>query len=250
MRLYKADLHIHSALSPCGDLEMGPGNIISQGISRGLDIISLTDHNMSENCIALKIAAESRIFFIPGIEVSTMEDIHVLVYFASLTDSLRFQDILSRHFPPVKNVPEKFGYQVVVDSNENIIRMEDRLLISPVNLELENVIETARGFDTMIVLSHIDSDSFSITSQLGFIPEGLNIDGVEIQKRESESMADSLKYPAITSSDAHYPGDIGRRYTEFYIKEPTLKELKLALKSYGGRSFRRVWRYSEQKENL
>lgn len=238
MKVYKADLHIHSVLSPCGDLEMGPINIIKESLAKNLDIISLTDHNITENCIAMKMAASNKIGFFPGVEVSTMEDIHILLYFQSLTDSLKFQDILFEYISPLKNNPDKFGYQIVVDAGENIIRMEDKLLITTINLPLEELIQIGRQFNSLIVLSHIDADSFSIISQLGFIPDDLDIDAVEIQSVDFENTTD---YPAITSSDAHYLKDIGRRYTEFYIKEPTIEEIKLALQKKQSRYYKRVY---------
>lgn len=241
MKKYRADLHIHSTLSPCGDLEMGPFNILRESKSKGLDIISLTDHNMTENCIAMKLICSSSLSFFPGVEVNTMEDIHILFYFQSLTDSLKFQDILFENFSTLKNNPDKFGYQVVVDAGENIVRMEERLLIAPLKLSMEEAIEIGRKFNTLIVPSHIDADSFSIISQLGFIPDSLDIDAVEIQNPASEKWIDRIKYPAITSSDAHYPQDIGRRYTEFHMKEPTIAEIRLALNNKDDRYFQRIF---------
>lgn len=245
MKTYKTDLHIHSVLSPCGDLEMGPFNVIKTSINKGLEIISLTDHNITENCIAFKLASQGRIAFIPGVEVCTMEDIHILLYFSSLTDSLKFQDFIFEHLLPLKFNPEKFGYQVVVDANENVVRMEDKLLISAVQLSLEDIIKTGRKFNALIILSHIDSDSYSITSQLGFLPDNLDIDAVEIQSPKSESLISTIPYPAITSSDSHYLKYLGRRYTEFYINEPTIDEIRKALRKEGKRTYRRVFQEEE-----
>ena len=79
------DLHLHSCLSPCGDDDMTPANIVGMAAVMGLELIALTDHNSAKNCPAfLKMAEEYGILALPGMELTTEEEVHVVCLFSEL----------------------------------------------------------------------------------------------------------------------------------------------------------------------
>ena len=127
--IYKADLHIHSVLSPCADLEMSPLNIINKAKERKLDIIGLTDHNSTKQCkITCEIGKKNGIFVLCGAEITTKEEVHCLAFFENDERLLEFQQYIETHLPRIKNEIKRFGYQLIVDEDENIIAEEEILL--------------------------------------------------------------------------------------------------------------------------
>src|SRR5664279_1554325 len=129
MDFYRADLHIHTVLSPCGDLEMSPGNIVSAAALKGLDIIGITDHNSTRHCdLVARMGAKKGIYVIQGVEVTTKEEVHCLAFFENTDTLQKFQEFLDASLPEIKNDPSIFGYQVQVDEDENVVYEETRLL--------------------------------------------------------------------------------------------------------------------------
>ncbi len=138
MSCYRADLHIHTILSPCGDLEMSPVNIIQTAINRGINIIGITDHNSTRQCqTVVDMAREKNITVIYGAEINTHEEIHCLALFGTGNECTTFQQWLDTRLPDVKNDPIRFGDQIWVDANEDIVGEEQRLLISALDATLE-----------------------------------------------------------------------------------------------------------------
>jgi len=231
----RADLHIHTLLSPCGSLEMSPARIVREAKQRGLDIIGITDHNTTKQCReVVRIGEAEGLKVICGAEVTTQEEAHCLAYFENFEMLDAFQEYLDLHLPDIKNLPEKFGDQVWVDSNEMIAGEETRLLISALNVSVEKIEKRVHELNGIFIAAHIDRPSYSLISQLGFIPKTLNLDGVEltdISKRESMiktySLPDDLVF--ITSSDAHYPHQIGTRFVNLKMREATFDEFRMAL---------------------
>lgn len=235
MNFFRADLHIHTVLSPCGDLEMSPGNIVSAAALQGLDIIGVTDHNTTRHCgLITKLAKEKGIFVMQGAEVTTKEEVHCLAFFEN-TDALnRFQEFLDRNLPDIKNDPSIFGEQVQVDENENIIYEEKKLLINAISRSIEETEAFVHLLDGIFIPAHIDKSKNSIYSQLGFLPADLKADALEISKKVN---ADEFKkdhpeisgFPLVQNSDSHYPEDIGSIFTVFYLNEPSFSEIRMAL---------------------
>lgn len=214
-----ADLHIHSCLSPCGDLDMSPRNIVRIAKEKGLDMIAITDHNSMRNVeTCVEIGNKKGIFVIPGCEVATQEEVHCLAYFPNMEATKAFQRYLDEHLPNVKNDPSVFGYQVAVDENDTIIYEEDKLLIMGLNQDIGSVAKKIAELGGIFVLAHIDRAKNSIFSQLGFIPFDLKYDALEISRHTTPE--NFLKvHPELAekrflqSSDAHYPQDIASVHT-------------------------------------
>jgi len=234
--MYKADLHIHTLLSPCGDLDMTPAEIVRLAKARGLDIIGITDHNTTKHGkLARKYGEEVGILVLTGAEVTTKEEAHCLAFFNSDEALDSFEIFLQENLPPIPNDSDKFGEQVQIDENENIIYEEPLFLPSAIQKTIEEVEAKVHSLQGLFIPAHIDKPKFSIPSQLGFIPFDLNVDAVEISPNTTrEAYLLKNKYlkqkTFIQSSDAHYPDQIGSSYCSFDIKALCFEEVRLALR--------------------
>jgi len=230
--VYRADLHIHTVLSPCGDLEMSPINIVNKAKDRGLDIIGVTDHNSTlHGALVRKLAEEKGIYTLTGVEVTSREEVHCLAFFENDILLQKFQQYIDKAIMRIPNNIEKFGYQVVVDEDEQIIEQVEHLLIVSIDKSIEEIEQKVHELGGIFVLAHIDKKKNSIMSQLGFIPADLNIEGIEFSKyaniKEYIGMNKYLeKYKYIQSSDAHYLNDVGSVYTEIECSKLCFKEIK------------------------
>ncbi len=217
IRLYY-DLHIHSALSPCGDVDMTPNNIVNMSILKGLDVIAVADHNTIGNCKAVMEAAEDKLLVIPAMEVETLEEVHMLCYFPTLDAAKEMENELRRRTPPIKNRPEIFGNQYYMNSDDQIIGEEERLLVSATALDIYEVVKLAKKLGGAPVPAHIDRKSYSVLSNLGFFPPDLEVSTVEITEKNLNKMKDDYnKYQIITNSDAHYLENISERINSIDI---------------------------------
>jgi PHP family Zn ribbon phosphoesterase len=220
---------------------MSPAKIIAKACEKGLDIIGITDHNTTRHCKLVKQLAQSAgIFVLMGAEVTTREEVHCLTFFENDDQLMEFQDYLEKHLPPIQNNIEKFGYQVVVDENEQIIDEIEHLLISAINQSTEQVEQKVHSLGGIFIPAHIDRPSYSIISQLGFIPSGLIIDGVEISADcKTETVLPFLvshrDKSLIRNSDAHYEDQIGKAFCTFEINNRSFSEIKMALNKQSGR---------------
>lgn len=245
MKTYRADLHIHTLLSPCGDLSMTPANIVSEALRKKLDIIGITDHNSTRQAgLVGMLGAREGLFVLQGAEVSTREEVHCLVFFENPAELKLFQEYLDDNIPAVMNDPLIFGDQVVIDEKEYIIYTEEKLLTNATNIsigELEKYVHARGG---LFIPAHIDRVRTSIYSQLGFLPEDLNADALEVSKRSTPEKFSRIHpeikaYPLITNSDSHYPESIGTVYNCLEMKELSFGEIKMALKGIDGRRIRK-----------
>jgi PHP family Zn ribbon phosphoesterase len=238
LKTMKADLHIHTCLSPCGELEMSPKGIAEQAMIKEIDILGICDHNSSENVPALMKAAQKyEIVVLPGMEVTSQEEVHILALFDELDSALKLQEIIYAHLDG-ENDEDAFGMQVVVNEEDEVLGFNNKLLIGASTLPVEDVVKTIHSLEGLAIASHIDREGFSLIGQLGFIPEGLALDALEISpaisyKEAMEKFAPP--YPLTCASDAHFIDDIGRGTTSFYIKEGTTGEIKKALMNADGR---------------
>jgi PHP family Zn ribbon phosphoesterase len=235
---FSCDFHIHSTLSPCGSLEMSPRNIVARAKEVGLDVIAVTDHNMTENSYFVHEAGrKSGIVVLFGMELQTEEEIHLLALFDNFDVAFRFQKEIGQLLPAIPNDPEFYGDQVVVDENDEIVRFEERLLLNSARISIGDATGWIKSQGGVAIPSHIDSPTFSIISQLGFVPDGVPFDALEIV--DSNNAAKLAPYimardiPLVTFSDAHYLKDIGQRRVHLSLDEPTCKELVKALQALG-----------------
>ena len=233
-------MHIHTCLSPCGDLEMVPTKIIKTAKLKGLDVIGICDHNASENVNAVKKVGElENLKVLGGMEVTSKEEVHILTLFDEDEDLIGFQKIVYENLHGINN-DELFGYQLVVDENDEVMDANDRLLIGATELSVEEIIKKARSFNGLVIASHVDRERFSIIGQLGFIPEGLDLDGLElspryVSKKTKIDFPMASGFPLVTFSDAHYIDDIGKTSTTFFINDVKISEIKKALSNEDGR---------------
>ncbi len=233
MRVFHADLHIHTCLSPCAERQMSPSNIAQLAKERKLDVIAICDHNCAENVPATRRAAEKvGLTVIGGMEITTQEEVHVLGLFADDSSLAAVQDLVHNHLPG-ENEPEIFGEQLIMDEEDNVIGRSRRLLIGATDLPLDEVVGTIHNFGGIAIASHVDRPSFSVTSQLGFIPAGLGLDGIEVSSWSALPAPGEL--PVICSSDAHRSEEVGTRWTRFLMKAPTVPEIGMALKRINDR---------------
>lgn len=242
LRRIKADLHVHTCLSPCAGLDMSPLGIVQEALRKGLDLIGICDHNSAENVPAVKRAGRKKgLVVLGGMEVASAEEAHILVFFERDEDLLRFQDVIYRHLSGT-NDERAFGQQVIADDEDGVIGFCERLLIGATSLPVEQIVREARAAqgESLVIAAHVDREAYSLIGQLGFIPPGLSLDGVEVSQHVSVDEArtrfpDCTRYPVITGSDAHSPEDIGKRPTCFMVEDASIAEIKKALAGRDGR---------------
>jgi 3',5'-nucleoside bisphosphate phosphatase len=241
MLAFRADLHIHTLLSPCGDLEMSPANIAERAHELEINIIGITDHNTTRHgTLIKKLASRYGIFTLCGAEVTTKEETHCLAFFEHQQQLALFEHYLSSHLPDIKNNTRLFGHQVVIDEQELIVEELDRLLISAINQSINQVEKKVHELEGIFIPAHIDRPKYSVISQLGFIPPNLKADAWEISPHiTSTAVIKSYPYLAgqsfIRSSDAHFPHQMGSDVTIFFMEELSFSEIKMALKAEKGR---------------
>ena len=209
MSRYYYDLHIHSCLSPCADNDNTPNNIAGMAKLSELDIVALTDHNSVKNCPAFFEAAE-RYGIVPvaGMELTTSEDIHMICLFERLEDALVFGDEIDKRRMPVKNRPEIFGDQLILDGEDNPIGKEEDLLSVATDLSVEGLVEFVRGFRGICYPAHIDRDANGIVAILGTLPDSLGFNVIEFRDSKNvESYGERFDLSGktiVTDSDAHF----------------------------------------------
>ena len=216
MSLYRCDLHLHSCLSPCGDEDMTPGNIVGMSLLNGLQIVALTDHNSTKNCPAFfKIAKANGIIPVAGMELTTAEDVHALCLFRDLESAMAFGEYVDAHRFKIRNQPEIFGHQTITDENDEMIGEEPYLLLTASYLSLEEAYAEVRKRGGVCYPAHIDRASNGIIAMLGDFPPDPHFTAFEL--RDGACLDDCLaKHPVIherglayvVSSDAHYLTDI------------------------------------------
>ena len=242
MKRVRADLHIHTVLSPCGDLDMSPARIVEEAVKKGIGIIGITDHNsLKQVDVVEALAARHGIFVLGGAEVTTREEIHCLAFFPDQITRTEFQTYIDNNQPFIRNKEHLFGYQVVVDGRENILFHEEKLLLTALSRNIHEIETEVHRLGGIFIPAHIDKPVNSLFSQLGFIPKRLSIDALEIScfttavsAREKFNISDNIAL--VKNSDAHYPGDIGKGLTDFMLSEISFEEIKLALAGKEGRT--------------
>jgi len=243
MRFFLADLHIHTVLSACAEMEMLPEFILERAQQLGLGLMAVTDHNSAENAAAMLTAAEGTgITILPGMEVQTREEVHLLCLFDTLEQVTLWQEEVYAHLPPLKNKEDVFGVQVMLDADGEPVGYNERLLLTSTSFSVEEVVQRVRDLNGLCIPAHVDRPAYSIIANLGFIPPDLGIVGVEISQltgpKEARTHFPQLeRYSLTASSDAHRLRDMVSRMT-LKMAEATVAELALALAGEGGRA---VW---------
>ena len=239
-RFYICDLHNHTCLSPCAQLDLHPRAFVQACLARGLDMVAITDHNASENIVhVMRAARGTPLVVIPGMEVTTKEEAHVLALFASLEAVAQFQETVYSRLPG-ENDERRFGCQPIVNEREEVEAFNTHLLFSATEMPLDEVTGSIHSLQGIAIASHIDRSFFSVVSQLGFVPENACFDGLEISAALGiaggrRRFPELWNYTLITSSDAHCLEDVGRSCTRMRLESPCFEEIKLALSRQAGR---------------
>ena len=208
----KYDFHLHTALSPCALEEMSPNNIVNMSIISELQAIAVSDHNSCRNVEAImKVAEETDLVVIPGMEVETREEIHVVCLFSDILDVYNMQEFVYSNLPMRKNKPKVLGHQLVMDHEDEVVEEEEKLLSFATGVSYEEVIETAWKFGGIAIPAHIDRPSYSVISNLGLLPDNDKVKVLEVSQY-ADYDAYLKKYPdylMLQSSDSHELGFIG-----------------------------------------
>jgi len=240
LKEFKADLHIHSCLSPCSDWAMSPKKIVKQSLEVGLDLIALCDHNSAENAAATMREGQRRgLQVLPGMEICSKEEVHILALFDELEPTLEMQAYVYANLPGENNT-EVFGFQVIANEQDEVIGENPRLLIGATRLGLHDIVDKSHALGGINISCHVDRPAYGIINQLGFIPEDLNLDGLEVSYRiklaeAAQTIPGVDNFSLVTASDAHFLNDIGKTCTVFELAEPSLAEIRLALAQKDGR---------------
>ncbi len=224
---YYYDLHLHSCLSPCGDMDMTPNNLVNMAKLLGLEIIALTDHNTSLNCeAAMAVGREIGLTVIPGMELTTAEDIHAVCLFPTLERALDWNEYVDAHRIKIRNRPDIYGRQVIMNQNDEETGEAEHLLLPATQISIMNAYEAVRGFGGVCYPAHIDRDSLSILSVLGEIDPGCGFTTAELadisrlaELKRLHPILDSMKI--ITCSDAHYLENMREAQNTIDLPEPT-----------------------------
>ncbi len=207
------DLHMHTCLSPCGDDLMTPNNIVNMAMLKELDVIAVTDHNTAGNLPPIfEIARRNGLNVVPGIEATTAEEVHVLCYFAELENCMAFSAEIYRHLPPIPNRPTYFGEQYYLNEEDEPVGAEPLLLISALDLSIDELASLCKSFGGICVPAHINRSANSLLNNLGFLPPGVPFAALEVAVTApppDDSIVEGWR--TLRSSDAHRLEDMLER---------------------------------------
>ncbi|MHC1784892.1 MAG: PHP domain-containing protein [Anaerolineaceae bacterium] len=243
LKVFRAELHVHTVLSPCAEVEMIPPLIIAEALAHNINLIAITDHNSSANIAAVQKAAKNfDITVLPGVELQTREEVHILCIFDTLAQIAAFQKTINNALPPIRNRPDYFGEQFVVDETGDFIKREDRLLLTSTDISLNDAAEEVDSLGGLFIPAHVNRSAFGLIGTLGFIPPNIHFEAVEISRHLRPADA-SRSFPQISGLPMIQSGDVHRLeeflgVNEFRMKAPTVSEIRLALAGHEGRSFR------------
>jgi hypothetical protein len=235
-----ADLHLHTVLSACAEVEMIPPLIVQRARELGLELLAVTDHNAARNVAAVAAAAAGTgITVLPGMEVQSREEVHLVCLFDTLEQVLAWQERVFAALPDRENDEAFFGAQFVVDAEGEYLETERRLLSISTALSVEQVVAGVRALGGIVLAAHVDRPSFSLVANLGFVPPGLEIAGIELSRRADPAAAlqrlpQLRAHGLVVSGDAHRLEEMTAR-TMFKVKVPVVAELALALAGSEGR---------------
>lgn len=241
MKTIRAELHVHTLLSPCAGIEMIPPLIVDEALQRGIQLLAITDHNSTVNAGAVQKAAEgTALTVLPGIELQTREEVHTLCLFDEIEQAQVLQQWIDSVLPPTPNNPDFFGEQFVVDETGEFIRREERLLLNSVNASLQEAWQQVNRLGGLFIPAHVNRQAFGLLPVLGLVPDDFPVEALEISRHISPQTARKQfpqlgSYPLIQSGDVHFLGDfLGALLLT--VEAPTVEELRSAIHEQDGRS--------------
>lgn len=215
MRRYRYDLHTHSCLSPCGDNDMTPNNLVNMAALLGCEILAVTDHNTCRNApAAVRVGEAAGVLVIPGMELCTAEEAHVVCLFETVEAALAFDEYVAAHTMHIPNRPEIFGEQRLMNGEDAVTGLYEKLLLTAADISVEEVRPLVDSYDGLCFPAHIDRDSYSVISALGAFSAAWGFTAAEMT-RDADAAAYIERYPVLEglrilrSSDAHYLENIG-----------------------------------------
>lgn len=241
LQSFQTDLHVHTVLSPCAEVEMIPPLIVECALDLGIRLIAITDHNASANITAVQWAAlGTPLSVLPGMELQTREEVHSLCLFDTLDQIAQLQAMVSKTMPPIQNQPDHFGEQFVVDETGDFIRREDQLLLVSSSLSLGEAWKLVNRLGGLFIPAHVDRKAFGLLESLGLVPTDIVIEALEISRHISPADASSKfpqvkGYPLVQDGDAHRLDELHGKM-RLNLAAPTIAEIRLALENSQGRS--------------
>jgi predicted metal-dependent phosphoesterase TrpH len=235
--IIKADMHIHTCLSPCAEISISPKRVAEKASEEGLSMIFITDHNSIENAeAAMKAAGKyENLKVYPGMEITSREEVHTLALFENMRDAYAVQYDIYKYLPDI--ISEKESHeQVIANENDEVEGYCNKSLFSAVDRNIDYIVNLIHQNNGLAVAAHIDRPSFSVISQLGFIPQNLHYDALEVSPNTGLDKAKSIykeysdKYNFVTGSDSHWLDNIGKVYTEFEGKDNSFSSFSAFLK--------------------
>ncbi|HSL43763.1 MAG TPA: PHP domain-containing protein [Anaerolineales bacterium] len=241
MRTFRADLHVHTVLSPCAEVEMIPPLIVQKAVEAGIDLIAITDHNASANVRAVQSAARgTQLAVLPGMEVQSREDVHLLTLFETLDTLDHWQAKVDESLPRLMNQADFFGEQFVVDETGEFIRTEERLLSTSTRFSIDEIFEHVQALGGIVIPAHVERTSYGLLPTLGLISDTWHLSALEISRNISPEKARATfpalrPYPLIQSGDVHRLDEFAGT-TIFTLAAPTLMEIRMAFNNIDRRA--------------
>ncbi len=241
MTNYRAELHVHTVLSPCAGVEMIPPVIVQSALEKGIHLLAVTDHNQTANIGAVMEAARgTRMSVLAGMELQTREEVHVLCLFDGLDQAEAWQRRVDLRFGSVLNDEEHVGEQYIVDATGDFIRNEPRMLITNVDISLEEAVQEVDALGGLVIPAHVERRAYGLLATLGFaspIFEALEISRHITPETARKQFPQIAGFPLLQSGDVHYPEEfLGAM--EFELEAPTIAEIRKALRGVDGRRMR------------
>jgi 3',5'-nucleoside bisphosphate phosphatase len=243
LKTLRAEFHVHSVLSPCAEVEMIPPLIVSKALESGIELIAITDHNATANIAAVQQAAQDTgLTVLPGMEITTREEVHSLCLFDMLDQAVAFQQVVDAAFPVRENDPEHFGEQFVVDHTGGFIRNETKMLAASCELSLRQAYQAVTELGGLFIPAHVDRRIFGLIATLGFVPRDVPFEALEISRllpidQAAVKYPELGRYPLIQSGDVHQLVDF-LGVNELTLESCSLAEIRKALTGSEGRQLR------------
>jgi PHP family Zn ribbon phosphoesterase len=240
MRKFRADLHVHTVLSPCAEVEMIPPFIVQTALEQHIDLIAITDHNASANVAVVQKAAQGTgLTVLPGMEVQSREDVHLLTLFETLDALEAWQTQVNASLPSMPNRPDFFGEQFVVDETGDFVRSEPRLLSTATRLSIDEIFERVPALGGIVIPAHVERTTYGLFPTLGLISENWQVLALEISRRITPEKA-AATFPAVQNYALIQSGDVHQLdqflgTTIFTLAAPTLTEIRMAFSRIEGR---------------
>jgi 3',5'-nucleoside bisphosphate phosphatase len=240
MNKYRAELHVHTVLSPCAEVEMIPPLIIQSALDREINLLAITDHNSTANIPAMMDAAvNSGISILPGMELQTREEVHLLCIFDKPRKVFELQQLIDPLLPSINNDPEHFGEQFVVDATGDFLSTESRLLLASANIGLDDAVLEVHKLGGLAIPAHVDRKAYGLINMLGFFPPEALFDAVEISRFTSAEKMGLLhseinRFPVIQSGDVHRLSEF-LGCCSFEMESPSISEM---IKAFTGNEYR------------